>query len=104
VRQALALRRSWPQLFGSTAAYEPIAAVGSRARHVVAFLKGAAALIVVPRLVLGLSGNWADTAIPLPSGSWRNVMTGDQGFSGEVRMMDLLRRFPVALLVRGQGR
>jgi hypothetical protein len=31
-------------------------------------------------------------------------MTGDQGFSGEVRMMDLLRRFPVALLVRGQGR
>jgi (1->4)-alpha-D-glucan 1-alpha-D-glucosylmutase len=55
---------------------------------------------VVPRLVLGLSGVWAETALALPPGEWRNVLTREKKLAGKVTLVDLLRRFPVALLAR----
>jgi (1->4)-alpha-D-glucan 1-alpha-D-glucosylmutase len=57
-------------------------------------------MTVVPRLVMGLRAGWGDTSIDLPSGAWRNVLTGEEGISGRVGMAALLRRFPVGLLVR----
>ncbi|MFN2389503.1 MAG: hypothetical protein ABR575_07885 [Actinomycetota bacterium] len=38
--------------------------------------------------------------IELPSGAWRNVLTGESVRSGSVSLDDLLGRFPVALLER----
>jgi (1->4)-alpha-D-glucan 1-alpha-D-glucosylmutase len=100
VRQALALRRRRPELFGPQGDYRPLLATGERAAHVVAFARDAGAVTVVPRLVLGLNGDWGDTTLELPDGMWRNELTGENVDGNVTRMAELLARFPVALLVR----
>jgi (1->4)-alpha-D-glucan 1-alpha-D-glucosylmutase len=100
IRQALALRRRQPELFGPQGDYQPLLAQGARAEHVVAFTRGGRAVTIVPRLVLGLHDDWADTVIELPTGWWRNQLTGDEVRGGVVRLAELLARFPVSLLVR----
>lgn len=97
--RALELRRRRPSAFASNAQYEMLRARGSRAAHVVAFKRDRAVVTVVPRLVLGLNGQWADTTLSLGSGTWRNVLTGDT-HERKVRLGMLLERFPVALLER----
>jgi (1->4)-alpha-D-glucan 1-alpha-D-glucosylmutase len=100
IRQALALRRRQPELFGPQGGYQPLPAQGARAEHVVAFTRGGGAITIVPRLVLGLQADWADTVIELPTGQWSNLLTGDEVRGGVVRLVELLARFPVGLLVR----
>jgi (1->4)-alpha-D-glucan 1-alpha-D-glucosylmutase len=100
IRQALRLRRKRPAAFGPHGSHEPLATHGAKAAHAVAFLRGGAVATVVPRLVIGLGGDWVDTALELPKGSWRNRLTGDALEGGRVALADLLRRFPVALLER----
>jgi (1->4)-alpha-D-glucan 1-alpha-D-glucosylmutase len=103
IRQALALRRQQPELFGPQADYQPLPAKGERAAHVVAFARGHGIVTVVPRLVLGLNGNWGHTTLELPDGAWRNELTGDAVDGNVTRMSDLLARLPVALLTRREG-
>ncbi len=67
IQRTLAFRQMHPQVF-DRGAYEPLAAEGAKADHVVAFLRGDEAVIVVPRLVMGLAGNWEDTSLVLPAG------------------------------------
>ena len=98
IRQALALRRRAPDAFGGP--YRALEATGSRARHVVALARGESVVAVAPRLVLGLSGVWADTTLSLPSGAWQNLLTREKRVSGRVAVADLLKRFPVALLAK----
>ena len=102
VRQALHLRRSRPELFGSRGSYRPLTARGPKADHVVAFVRGQGAITVVPRLLLGLGGDWQETVVDLPEGSWRNVLTAEDGLTGQILLRDLLARFPVGLLVSAQ--
>jgi len=97
-RQALCLRRRRPDLF--LGSYAPLPAKGDRAGHVFAFSRGGQVVTVVPRLVIGLGGDWGDSSVELPPGRWRNELTGEDAAGGEVRLSDLLRRFPVALLSR----
>src|SRR5499426_3376302 len=52
IRQALQLRRERPAPFGPDGAYRPLAAIGARADHVVAFARGDGAVTLVPRLVM----------------------------------------------------
>jgi (1->4)-alpha-D-glucan 1-alpha-D-glucosylmutase len=96
IRQALALRRERSKLFAGD--YEALNASGERAEHVFAFVRGGGSVTVVPRLVLKLAGDWKDTSLELLLGTWRNVLTGEELSGGKVRVADLLRRFPVALL------
>jgi (1->4)-alpha-D-glucan 1-alpha-D-glucosylmutase len=127
IRQALALRGRRPELFGPEGTYRPLAAQGAKADHIVAFVRGAAAVTVVPRLVLGLGDDWADTTLALPAARWRNALTsevlhvqrhpddaevpaGEASLArpahqddGWVRVAELLGRFPVALLAREDG-
>src|SRR5262249_49834221 len=98
--RTLALRRAFPERFDGAAAYEPLEPAGTRARHALAFVRAGSVAVVVPRLVLGLSGVWGDTRLRVPPGSWRSVLTEEAGLGGELKMADLLRRFPVALLAR----
>jgi (1->4)-alpha-D-glucan 1-alpha-D-glucosylmutase len=98
--KALCLRRSRPELFREAASYNAIYARGEHANHVVAYIRGDALLAVAPRLVLGLANGWADTVLRVPDGRWLNVMTSDTVDGGDVRVADLLCRFPVALLRR----
>jgi (1->4)-alpha-D-glucan 1-alpha-D-glucosylmutase len=100
IRQALAVRRSHPRAFGPQGGYRPLAAEGAKAGHLVAFERGGHVVALAPRLVIGLQGAWADTAIRLPPGRWLEAMTGARVRGGVRRLEDLLGRFPVALLVR----
>jgi (1->4)-alpha-D-glucan 1-alpha-D-glucosylmutase len=97
--------------------YLPLAVSGTKADHVVAFVRrlGADSLLVVtPRLVAGLVNDgdypplgahvWGDTRISLPYGAslkkYRNVLTGKL-FEAvtEVSVAEILLDFPVALCI-----
>jgi (1->4)-alpha-D-glucan 1-alpha-D-glucosylmutase len=54
----------------------------------------------VPRLVLGLGGDWAGTTLDLPAGTWTDTLDPTRTFTGTVALADLLGPFPVALLER----
>jgi (1->4)-alpha-D-glucan 1-alpha-D-glucosylmutase len=99
-RRALCARRSRSRAFGEgePARYRPLAATGSRSDYVLAFQRGVEVVTVVPRLVLGLAGEWEDTTLALPPGRWRNDLTAEV-VQGAVRLSELLGRFPVALLL-----
>ena len=97
--RALRLRRARPRWFSGS--YEPLAASGHAARHVVAFRRGGRAVTVVTRLPAGLRrrGGWQDTVLRLPGGSWADLLTGGVHQGGAVPMTELTGRLPVALLV-----
>ena len=95
--RALRLRRDHPELFTR---YAPVDAVGAAASHVVAFDRGDA-VTVATRLPLGLAaeGGWRDTAIVLAGRPVTDVLTGRAFAGGELPLVELLDRYPVALLV-----
>ncbi|MGH9037704.1 MAG: malto-oligosyltrehalose synthase, partial [Acidimicrobiia bacterium] len=95
-QRALHLRRRRPEAFRGE--YSPLTASGGKAGHVVAYARGGEVVAVVPRLVLGLGGDWGDTALTLPPGEWRDVLDGERRLEGDVRLAELLGPFPVALL------
>jgi (1->4)-alpha-D-glucan 1-alpha-D-glucosylmutase len=99
VSRALRARRDHPDWFTG---YEPVAVDGSAADHVIAFDRGGA-VTVATRLPAGLAvTGWGDTALRLPNGAWRDLLTGERFVSDAagLRVEDLLARLPVALLVR----
>ncbi|GAC1696563.1 MAG: malto-oligosyltrehalose synthase [Candidatus Limnocylindrales bacterium] len=100
VRATLAARRQAPAAF--TGSYVPLTAAGERADHAIAFVRGDEAITIAPRLVWQLGGDWGETRLPLPPGSWRDVISGAAVRSD--RLADLLGAFPVALLLREDGR
>ena len=98
-RLALHLRGRRPGLFGPKAAYRPLWATGARADHVVAFDRGEAVVVVVPRLTRAVADGWSDTLVELPEGRWKDLCSGGE-WIGAVRLDDLLAVWPVALLER----
>jgi (1->4)-alpha-D-glucan 1-alpha-D-glucosylmutase len=99
VHQALQLRARRPDLFGPDGSYTPLSADGACADHVIAFARGDRSVTIVPRRVHRLHGEWRDTAITLPRGQWRNVLSREV-VEGTVLVRDLLAPFPVALMER----
>jgi (1->4)-alpha-D-glucan 1-alpha-D-glucosylmutase len=87
IHRALTLRRARGRLFG-IGTYLPLAAVGARAEHVVAFARRdgrEAAIVAVPRLsarLTGLDGGW-----PLGEETWGEtwLSLGDAGLAGTYR-------------------
>jgi len=100
IHQGLALRKRHPEWFGPQAGIEPLNTRGDRSDHVVAFIRGQSVVTIVPRLAAKLGGDWRDTEVELPSGQWTNHLTGERIRNSRVRLADLMRRFPVALLSR----
>ncbi len=103
-RQALSARRSHPLSFGPAGRYAALLAEGQAAEHLVAYRRGDDVITLAPRLVKRLGGDWGDTVIELPAGSWRDLMSGERHEGGHVSVGRLLARFPVALLVAGGTR
>ncbi|WP_428309319.1 malto-oligosyltrehalose synthase [Hydrocarboniphaga sp.] len=115
IRQILRLRRELPTLFAS-GGYEAITASGAKAEQLLAFRRtqGQAELIVLaPRLwpqlagetqtAAGAAAGWADTAVTLPAGGYRSVLTGSRLQAEADRpllLADLLEEFPLGLLLR----
>jgi (1->4)-alpha-D-glucan 1-alpha-D-glucosylmutase len=98
--RTLLLRRNQPELFGPEGSYEPVSVQGSKRDHLVAFSRGGRSITLAPRLPIGLGGDWRDTTIELPEGSWVDQFTGARVEPGRRTLNDLLARFPVALLFR----
>jgi (1->4)-alpha-D-glucan 1-alpha-D-glucosylmutase len=97
---ALQVRRELPGCFGAEGSYVPLYASGEKAQHLIAFQRGPDVITLVPRLVIGLNGEWGNTSLQLPEGAWVNRLTGEK-FAGAAHSVSmLLKRFPVALLVR----
>lgn len=98
--QSLRLRRRRPELFGPEGDYGVLSALGEKAHHVVAFVRGEGTVTVAPRLMVRRGNGWGETAIKLPPGRWRNILTGDMVDGGIVGVEKVLKRFPVGLLER----
>jgi (1->4)-alpha-D-glucan 1-alpha-D-glucosylmutase len=95
-------RRRRPEVFESTS-YAPLTAVGAKAPHVVSFVRDRL-VVIVPRLLIGLAGDWAGTTLELPRGRWKNVLAGDEHDGVAAIDLDaLLQAFPVAVLARDPG-
>ncbi len=107
----LADRAVSPELYAD-GNYVPLIAEGDKAEHVLAFSRvrdGEALAVVVPRLVSPLIPEdglvpppdaWGNTALALPSGDWRHVVSGRKiavGLAAE-SVGALLNDFPVAVL------
>jgi len=99
IRQALALRQRRPSSFapGESGAYRPLLITGRMHGHLLAYSRGEAVAVVVPRLMASLKNEWHDSAVELPPGKWRNVLDHTT-WESTARAADLLRNFPVALL------
>jgi (1->4)-alpha-D-glucan 1-alpha-D-glucosylmutase len=97
--RALRLRRARPGWFAGD--YEPLAASGPAAGHVVAFRRGGRAVTVATRLPVGLRcrGGWQDTVLTLPGAAWADLLTGKVYQGPTLPMTELTGRLPVALLV-----
>jgi (1->4)-alpha-D-glucan 1-alpha-D-glucosylmutase len=107
----LADRAAAPDFY-ARADYRPLAPTGSKARHLVAFqrsLGNGHLVVAVPRLVARhMEGEtpplgrefWEDTALRIPAGRWRDVVTGtgitsdDKGIS----VGELFSALPIAVL------
>jgi (1->4)-alpha-D-glucan 1-alpha-D-glucosylmutase len=98
--RTLSFRAQRPELFGENGSYDPLEATGERAENLLAFARGGEAITIVPRLVLGLKGGWADTSVAMPFGVWQNELTSEVVRGGSIRLGEVLNRFPVALLSR----
>src|SRR5699024_6859451 len=98
--RALRARRDRPDLFTG---YEPLEVDGPAAEHLVGFDRGGAVTLAT-RLPMGLAaaGGWGETSVALPPGDWVDALTGAvpcPGSRGRARVADILRRYPVALLL-----
>ncbi len=100
--RALRLRASHPGWFDATAGYAPLEATGEHAARAVAFSRAGRVITCAPRLRLSIARDgWRDTALPLPPGTWRDVLTEERHVGGAaVPLERLVARFPVALLAR----
>jgi (1->4)-alpha-D-glucan 1-alpha-D-glucosylmutase len=115
--KALNVRKAYSDLL-QDGEYIPLQVVGQRQEHVCAFARRKGewwALVVVPRLLTKLVGVslipvgqqvWGEDILLLPDDvpeHWLNSFTGDKiklsYTTNALRLSDILRRFPVALLI-----
>jgi (1->4)-alpha-D-glucan 1-alpha-D-glucosylmutase len=119
VRRALALRTRHADLFAA-GDYTPLTVAGAHADRVLAFartFRGAAAVVIVPRLVAPLleesdvplvpAERWGDTRVIIPDGILEHMANELTGEPVEITVIDgerslavsrVLQMFPVALL------
>jgi (1->4)-alpha-D-glucan 1-alpha-D-glucosylmutase len=98
--KALHLRREHPAWFSKDSAYLPMAVDGPRKDHLVAYVRGENIAVIAPRWNIKLGGNFASTAVELPEGTWNHLLIGESFDGGWLRAQNLLKGFPVALLVK----
>lgn len=105
IYQSLKLRAERPTAFDHTATYTALEATGTKADHVVAFVRSDEVITVAARFPHRLDKTWVGTVLTLPDGVWTDRLTGRTLTGGTaLRLGTLLDIFPVALLVRDSER
>jgi (1->4)-alpha-D-glucan 1-alpha-D-glucosylmutase len=99
IDRVLDFRRRKRRYFSRGNPYQPLVAQGDRLGHLLAFQRGEALITAVPRFVFSLNGEWGDTQLKLPPGSWNNLFTNAM-LTGDISVATLFGGFPVALLVK----
>lgn len=97
IHRLLADRKARPGAYGPSSGYEPLAAAGPDADHVVAFGRTGGTIAVVPRLSLGFAGRQPEATLTLPLGTWTDVFSGAT-YEGEAEVAALWAALPVAVL------
>jgi (1->4)-alpha-D-glucan 1-alpha-D-glucosylmutase len=95
----LKLRRERPLEFSDQSKYQPLVAQGAHLGNLLAFRRGENLIAVVPRFTLTVNGDWGDTRLSLPRGTWKNHFTAADA-RGAVPAAEFFDGFPVALLSR----
>jgi len=103
IYKALHLRRERPDWFGGQSDYAPLTVEGSKQPHLVAFRWGDSVAVLVPRWNVKLGAGFGSTTVELPGDRWTNLLAGEVVSGGKVRVQNLFRNFPVALLVKDTG-
>ncbi|MGD9973821.1 MAG: malto-oligosyltrehalose synthase [Desulfatirhabdiaceae bacterium] len=103
LQKVLSVRKQIAEAFGPMGDYHPVAASGECARHLVSFIRGDRVLVLAPRLVITLNGDWKNTIIDVPAGRWENSLNGEIHTGGRFTVGRVLEGFPVALLVKKGG-
>jgi (1->4)-alpha-D-glucan 1-alpha-D-glucosylmutase len=98
----LRLRQERATDFAATSKYRPLVAHGARLGNLLAFLRGDNMLAAVPRFTHTIGGDWGDTSLPLPAGTWTNAFTGASHREAATPAA-LFKEFPVALLLKDKG-
>jgi (1->4)-alpha-D-glucan 1-alpha-D-glucosylmutase len=101
--KALQLRREKPEWFGEKADYVPLVAEGSKREHLIAFRRGDSVAVLAPRWNVRLGGGFGSATVELPPGRWNNLLSGEDVDGGKLRVQNVFRQFPVALLVKDAG-
>jgi len=106
-QRALAARSQWPHAFGADATYLPLHVSGPETDRIVAYARGdedgPCVAVVVPRLTRNLGAGWGATAVEIPSGAWKDALTGSEVLAGSNPVAELLGDFPVSLLLKERG-
>jgi (1->4)-alpha-D-glucan 1-alpha-D-glucosylmutase len=99
IARILRHRRHHPEPFCSRR-HEALPVSGPKARHAVAFARDGLA-VVVPRLLVGLGGDWAGTVVELPDQGhgWVDLLSERAHRPGEHPVAELLGDLPAAVLV-----
>jgi (1->4)-alpha-D-glucan 1-alpha-D-glucosylmutase len=97
LRRVLNVRARRPDWFEGPV--QMLEANGAKADHLVALMSGKHLISILPRFLLKLNNDWADTSLTLPRGIWHNEFTEEE-LSGTLNAETLFQRFPVALLTR----
>lgn len=98
--KTLHLRREHPTWFGKGAAHIPMVIDGAGRDYLVGYLRGENVAVIAPRWNSKHEGNLGSTTVELPHGGWSNVLTDERVEGGTTRAQNIMKRFPVALLVR----
>ncbi|GAB4266649.1 MAG: malto-oligosyltrehalose synthase [Candidatus Rifleibacteriota bacterium] len=99
IKTILNLRRNL-YIFNEPDSFKPVEVLGLYADNVVAFMRGTEVMVVVPRLTLKIRKKWGSTRIILPEGNWRDIFTGQIHKAGSNKLKDLVKHFPVSILVK----
>ncbi|CAM5344032.1 (1-_4)-alpha-D-glucan 1-alpha-D-glucosylmutase OS=Streptomyces albaduncus OX=68172 GN=FHS32_001361 PE=4 SV=1 [Streptomyces griseoloalbus] len=101
-RAALALRARRPEVFGTSASYEPLAAVGPAADHCLAFARSGEVVTAVTRLRCASRSRAAGATPVCRCRGGGGPMSGSlrRELEREVRAAELFAASPVVLLER----
>ncbi len=100
IMKTLDFRRENPGFFEPGSSYSALHPSGEKANHLLAYMRGEDCLVMTPRLPLKRGSSWSETFLTVPEGNWENLFTGEEFSGNRIRVEDMLKVFPVALLYR----